>query len=472
MAATAAAVGLGNATLSEAELLRQLDNLKEYAQTHKNELPGRIYTAMDGISRSALAYLQSKNKHAPKGWATGAVDAAGEALWSPEQIAVLEEAAPIALQVGGAIPSLQFGVGSKFVLPEGTTQPVSIDEMYQSVKDYVAAIDAKNREIASLIGPVAFINGLESDPAIGPLPPFLPVRLQLPARTILPILNSVLETIRILVSNSIVDSSFLRGLSSIVLAIFDVLRGNWKDGVLSLLGVVGKTPMYIGIVMKAALFVYSWISPNIQTQLENDLFAASKSAFIGGWLWLLSTVSPDYVRLSIQSLIDTAKLPLEELNKKIDEIETKTQEVAETAGVQVIFPRVPIEKIPSFDDIQNFQSLLNNPEIYCSQQFQSVLAPAIGIPPLRILLELLNIPTLPLQIQERCKDMPQDITEAVQEAMKPIVLPLPSNSVETQMNTENPEEPEKQSVKGGVRKTRRSRASGRRKSLHVTYDGK
>jgi hypothetical protein len=177
-------------------------------------------------------------------------------------------------------------------------------------------------------------------------------------------------------------------------------------------------------------------------------------------------------------MIDTAKMPLEELNKKIEAIEQQTQQVAEKAGVQVVFPKIPLDKIPSFDDIQNFQSLLSNPEIYCSPVFQAALAPAMSIPPLRLFLELLNVPTLPEKIQERCKDMPQDIAESITAALKPVVIPLPTDETEQkieeseikQEETNKPEEPKEQ--KGGFRKTRRSRRSARRKSLRGTYDDK
>jgi hypothetical protein len=192
--------------------------------------------------------------------------------------------------------------------------------------------------------------------------------------------------------------------------------------------------MIIGMMLKTVRFVYSWISPDIQGRLEDDMFAATKSLFIGGWLWLFSTVSPDYVRTIITTMIEKAKMPLEELNKKIGDIEAKAQDAAKEAGVSVVFPRVPLDKIPSFNDIQNFQSLLSNPEIYCSAQFQGVLASAMSVPPLRLFFELLNIPTVPEDIQERCKDMPKDIGEAVAESMKPIVTPLPTPEPQEQEN--------------------------------------
>ena len=427
MAAATSTAALGPTVMSEGEILRQIHTVKDYALHHKEELPNHIYNAMDGLSRTLLSYFHAMKTGHTKGWATEILNAAGESIWTPEQAAILEEAAPVALsaQAGGALNPLKFGAESQLVVPLGEIPPISIDAMYEDVKQKLATLDEKNREIASIIGPVAIINDMKEDIKVGPFPPYLPIPLQVSPRVILPLLNAFLETCRLLVSNPYIDIKFLRSLYSLILGTFDILRGNWRDGVLSFLGLLGQYPMMIGIVLKSMRWVYAFISPDIQARLEDDMFAASKSMLVGGWLWLFSVVAPDFVRTSFNELIETAKMPLEELNKKIEAIEEKTQEVASQAGVQVLFPKLPVDKIPSFDDIQNLQSLLSNPEIYCSVQFQSVLASVLTIPPLRLALELLNVPTLPDKIKERCKDMPSDIGDAIVESMKPIVLPLP-----------------------------------------------
>jgi hypothetical protein len=420
--AEAEAVGLGN--VSEAEVLRQIDNLKQYMETHKETLPGRIYAAMDGISRTALKYLDKKES---KGWATGVLDATGEAIWSPEQAAVLEQAAPAAIiQVGGALNPMKFTASSQLVQPQGSMPPISMDGMRDAVIKTLAAVDQKNREIASVVGPVAFVKSLKMDPSFGPYPPYFPFMLKFPAGLILPSINAFLETLRILVSSKGYDNEMLRKIFSVVLATFDVMRGEWRDGVLSILGVFGNNYMFLGMLGKTARWVYNWMSPDIQARLEDDVYAGAKSMFVGGWLWLLSVVSPDFVRNTINTMLETAKKPVEELNQKLEDLEQKAQSVAGQAGVSVEFPKIPLERFPSFDDIQNFQSLLSNPEIYCSAEFQTVLAPALAIPPLRIMLELLNIPTLPEKIQERCKGMPQSISDSIAQSLKPIVLPLPT----------------------------------------------
>jgi hypothetical protein len=253
----------------------------------------------------------------------------------------------------------------------------------------------------------------------------MPFRLQFPARLILPLINAILEGIRLMVSNSVNDMPRLRKLSSIVLGIFDISRGEWKDGVLSFLGVISHDWMVYGMVGKVTRWVYNFISPDIKARIEEDLYASTKSMVIGGWLWLLSVSSPDFVRARIMGLIDVAKTPIEELNERIRSVEEKAQSVAKDLNVSVRFPRIPLDKIPSFDDIQNFQSLLGTPEVYCSEAFQKELVEVLKIPAFRIVIELMNIPTTPTMIEEKCKDIPANIGEAVAQSMKPIVRQNP-----------------------------------------------
>ncbi len=412
--------------ISEAEVLRTLQEAKTAVQTHKDQLPNALYKAMNGFSQTFLSY---KEKNGAAGWAKEAVDEFGEPLWTAEQAAEIEAAFPVAVaQAGGAmgVESLKFGPSSTLITP---TEPInfSIDEIVGNVSSYLAALDKKNRELAALIGPVAIINNMKEDPRIGPLP-FIGREVQIPARAILPMINAALEACRLLVSNQLIDSSFLRSILSFALAILDISRGEWRDGILSALGLFGKQWMMIGLIGKTARWVYNFISPDIQSRLSTDIFDASKSMIVGFWLWWVSILSPDYVRATINDMIATATKPLETINEQLAKVEQQAQASAAKLGAKVVFPRLPIERIPSFDDIQNFQSLLHQPELVCSAAFQQAIQPAMSIPVLRVVLELLSIPITPEKKAEVCKDIPADqsIVNSVAQALEPtVVLPTP-----------------------------------------------
>jgi hypothetical protein len=188
-----------------------------------------------------------------------------------------------------------------------------------------------------------------------------------------------------------------------------------------MMGVYSKTFMFYGMIGKVGRWVYDFISPDIQTRLEDDLLAGGKSMVVGFWLWFLNLVSPKIVQNTINTLLQTVNMPLELLNKQIDAIEQQAQATAAPLGAKVEFPRIPMDKVPSFEDIQNFQAILHRPEIFCSEGFQAIFTPAIAIPPLRLAFELLNIPTTPEGVAKQCTGVPKTMTEAIVKTMTPTV---------------------------------------------------
>jgi hypothetical protein len=406
--------------VSQDQVLEEINKAKQFLDANKDVLGERVYDAMDGFSRTALQFLNAKGA---QGWAAATKDATGNALWAGTEAEAVEAALPAAIvQAGGGpqIPGIRLGEGSSLITKPLPTD-ISLDQAYYAARDYLAAIDEKNREIAATIGPVAFINGMEQDPRLGPFPPYLPVPLIFPSRLILPMLNTILETCRILVSVFPFRSDLLRQIMSIVLAILDVSRGQWRDGVLSLFGLFSTNMMLVGMVGKTARWVYNFISPDLQDQLEDDLYKSTKSMFVGFWLWLLSVAAPDFVRNQINALMLTANQAIQAAQDKIVPIQQKAIASGQQMGLKVSFPKFPLEKLPSLDDIQNFQSLLHRPEILCSAEFQAVLQPALAIPPVRLFLELLNFPTQEQDKAKLCAGRPASVGEALVQSLTPVV---------------------------------------------------
>jgi hypothetical protein len=410
--------------ITQKDVLDQIQKTKNYVKEHKDELPNFLYNAMNTFSTALLAYKDAKGK---KGW-TKDLD------WTEGQKTILEECLPRFFEIGekkgqdgGAYPqlSLKSTTDDSLVQMAPAIDPtkISLDSAFYGIRTMLSSLDAKNKQFAKILGPTAIINSMKTDPGFGPMPPYLPIRLQFPARAILPMINAILESIRLFVSmNPLFDIKILRQILSIVLAIFDISRGEWKDGILSLLGVYSRNMLLIGVLGKTTRWVYNFISPDIQNRLEEDLYASGKSMFVGFWLWTLTVVSPDFVRIRVQELMDNARENVENFNEKIDAIEARAQQEASIRGATVKFPRVPMDRFPSFDDIQNLQSILHQPAVFCNPSFQSILKPALKIPPLRIALELMNIPTLSEKIAEHCKNVPTDIVAAAAQEFAPTVV--------------------------------------------------
>jgi hypothetical protein len=420
--------------LSEEEVLRAIRNTLAYAESHQETLPNQFYKAIDGISRTVLAY---KNAKGAPGWSKTILTDSDERVWSDTEADLLEKIAPKAFsqliseaesQKGGANPILHVTPQSELI-----TLPVagsfSIDSMIDTIRKYVSELDDKNREIASILGPVAIIKEMTEnytvDPTLpNPFPKFLP-DIKIPSRAILPMITSILETCRVLVSNGYYDIVYLRKILSVILAVFDVTRGEWKNGVLNFIGYFGQDYMKIGQSLIMVRWIYNFISPDIQVRLEDDLIAGGKSILIGSILWFVSIASPDYVRLMINKMLESANKSMDELNNRFEGIQQKAQASADAIGARVIFPKFPLTNFPSFDDIQNFQSILHQPEIFCSKEFQESLSIAIQVPSIRLLFELMNIPTLPEKIAETCKNQPSTVSEALVKSMTPTVLMNP-----------------------------------------------
>lgn len=300
-----------------------------------------------------------------------------------------------------------------------------MDDAVESVQKYLYALDEKNRQLASIIGPVAMINKVSKgtgDIPIGPYPPYLPVAIPIPGNAILVLINAYLEACRLLVSNNFFDIGILRQILSFVLSLYDILRGNWRDGVLSFMGFFGQSWMIYGMIGKTARWVYGFISPDIQSRLESDIFMASKSMIIGSWLWFVSIVSPAFIRTTVNDLIEQSKKPLEELSKQIEEAEKAAQQVGSQYGLQVQFPRIPLDKIPSFEDIQNLQAILRQPEFYCLDVIKPKLQILAQEPAFRVVLEMLSIPYKPMKLAEVCKDVPSSIAETAKQFLTPTVV--------------------------------------------------
>jgi len=291
--------------VSRAEVLRQIDTAKDLLTKVNPNINEHIYNAMVEISN---AWLQPGQK--------------------------------------GGGPEIDQLIKSKF----DTSLPndFSLDKSVGSVKTFLSAVDEENRKLALAVGPVAMVSEMKDPQAI--LPYIGPVKIS--KYTIIPTINYILEACRLLVITNKFNNPLLRKILSVVIAILDVLRGEWKKGILSLLGVYNREALLIGIVGKTALMMYNWISPNIQNKLEEVVYASTKSMMVGAWLHVLGIVAPDHIRQKINKIIVLGDFPEH--------------------------------------DIQKLQKIFQDKEIVCKLRLN--IESAREEPPIRIVLELLNVP--------------------------------------------------------------------------------
>ena len=422
------------------EVEEKLEEAYRLLKTDAQNLPERMYKALEGISSVFYAWRKTGGK---KGWSRSLVDRNGKRLFTRQQQVLLEDAfetyGPMfedifeeSVMVGGAASSMsnvQQGATSGIVklIPAVNPEDVSMDKLYTYVTKTMDDYDQQWKSIADSLGIVRAVERQDYKGTIViPMTPPIPVPYYVLGKTIFPLLTTVLDMIRLALGNPILDIFMIRILLSIVLVVIDLIRGDWQTAFLSALGIFSSSGVVIGIVGKFFRNAWLLIAPDLQRQLRDDIYRSSKSMVVGFLLWAFSIFSPDAIRLVVNQSFDKLRQIVENFNQKSKEAEAKVQQVAEKAGVTVTFPTIPLSIVPSMDDIQNLQIIARVPEIYCSPEIQQILQPILLVPPLRLVIELLNIPTVPEMVQEQCKGVDTtSLSKAVVEKAMPEVGILP-----------------------------------------------
>lgn len=449
-------------------LEEKLNESESLLQSEKQEIPDRIYSALEGISSTLLAWKQHGGK---PGWSTSLVDSKGKSLFSSDESKDIERAAQVAepfletlfndalAMVGGAsLSDMKTTVDGQMVKMPTVVNPedISMDKLYYGLLQKMDDYDRQWRDVINQIGIVKTFESQDSKGVITiPFIPPIPVPYVIPARAKFPIINTVLEMLRIMVSNTVFDAPTFRVLLSFAIAILDLLRGEWKHALLSALGAYSVPAMWVGLGGKVLRDAWLLIAPDLQHQLQKTLYQSSKSFIAGFFLWGFSTFSPDVIRMSINTATEKMRETIGNFNEQIASVEAKAKEVANPVGIDVTFQRIPDSMVPSFDDIQNLQTLVKVPEVYCSKEFQQILKPLLIVPPLRLALELFNIPTVQEDIDEQCKGKEGSLSDTLAEKATPTITPLETpEPTPSPPGAANPSEP----AKGGSRKRRTRKA--------------
>ena len=462
-----------------------------------NHIPERLYRALEGISSVFYAWRKSNGK---RGWSSSLVNEKGKNLFTRQQRELLEEAfetyGPMFSEIfeeggeatfvgGGATMSdVSQGPTSSLVQVPLAVNPedVSIDKLYTYATKKMDEYDEQWRSISSSLGIVKAVEAQDyKGTLIIPMTPPIPVPYYILGKTIFPFITTLLDTLRLALGNPLIDFFMIRVSLSIVLAIIDLLRGDWQTALLTSLGILSPTGVVIGIMGKFVRNAWLFIAPDIQRQLRDDIYRSSKSMTVGFLLWAFSIFSPDAIRLLVNQSFEKLRQIVENFNQKSAEVEAQVQQVASSAGVKVTFPKIPLTVIPTMDDIQNLQTIARVPEIYCSPEIQQIIQPILLVPPLRLVLELLNIPTVPEMVAEQCKGVDtSSLSKAIVDKVTPDVEVIPGSALnqatkaaaEVSSKVENAKKAVnevKQTVsnvanatKGGKQKTRRQRRRGSR----------
>jgi len=371
-----------------------------------------------------------------EGWAKRAVDEEGRPLFtSAEQevwTATMEPYLPFfrGLQRGGAdlptvpavpsVPSVDLGseTPSTTEATEATeTDAAGPDDFFESAYHQYEKANSMIHQYVSQHGPIQMstfdkgediplfpkmmttaLQGYPATKAVG----MALEKVKLPPRTIYVIVYLLLDMARI--SASVAGADQNRKILSVIMAVLDLLRGDWKKAVLSLLGYAGSSQLYMGQLLKAYLTLFQTINPRIQKDIIFGTYSLGKSLLIGGLLSVFQVTAPASVRLPLIEMLDK----LAERKEAIDGVLME----------QGLAPRSDDLSV-SFEDLQRIQSLMDDTAFVCSKEYEELTKNVQNNFALRMVFQLVGIPTSDTFKERRCGKGPRKplVDNIVQESL-------------------------------------------------------
>lgn len=306
-------------------------------------------------------------------------------------------------------------IGSTASDPSGhPDQMVGIDDIYAKIMDRIGRVDATINDYASqygilhlekehdlghdfqvipdpLVGVIS--SGVGSLTATGPIgmqktAEFLK-KIKIPFRTIVFAIHLFLDITRVTAGMSGMD--YNRKVLSILVSLLELLRGDWKKAILSFIGYYGMTPMLFGQVLKVFITLFRMLSPTLQDTFLFGALDSTKSLLIGFLLAIFQITASEEVRLPLIGM-------MEKIARKKAEIDGILVEEGLSARADHF--------APTFEDFNNLQSLMDDPEFICSTEYEELIEQVDKTSVIHMILQILRIPVTKEFRQFRCGTKP------------------------------------------------------------------
>ena len=160
-----------------------------------------------------------------------------------------------------------------------------------------------------------------------------------------------------------------RSTLSMIVALMEFLRGDWKRAVLTFMGVFGSGMMWVGQYSKIVLIMFQTLSPSIQARIMSGTLTdriKDLPTFQKGFI-TLGTIAKSFVFGTLLSLFQMVapKGVRDVIISKFMEIDKNKKAVDEKLKEKGLPPR-PSYLSPAFLQMSNFQALLDDPAYACS----------------------------------------------------------------------------------------------------------
>ena len=430
------------------------DELKEQfnVQLLDKNMPERLYKSTDGIVRIFNAIIKTKGND----WAAKVLNNEGNPLLSQEEQYKFTEVFKPYLEsiiefvgdkdeiVGGQYKpdmSKLTGMSSNFlktkvaqatnkfpIPPFNPAQMPGVDDIYTKVINRIGNLNSTVNNYASKYGVLKLEKEYDLEPDIRVIPepaalaisegvfglstsagfPILPnitldvlSKIKVPFRTIIFVIYLSLDIARI--TMGVVGVPIARKILSILVAILELLKGDWKKAILSLIGYYGMTPMLIGELLKVGIISFKMLAPQVQHSIIFGTLDATKSLIVGLLLSIFQVTAPEEVRLPLIGVLE-----------KIAQHKSKIDGVLQNIGLSAR----PDYLSPSWNDLNNIQAVMSDKDYICSCEFEELVNAVNNTAIIRIVLQILRIPVSKEMIEfqcgkEPCKDfIPRVVTKA------------------------------------------------------------
>jgi hypothetical protein len=158
-------------------------------------------------------------------------------------------------------------------------------------------------------------------------------------------------------------------------------------------------------------------------------FQSVKSWVLGVMLFVFQTVAPLAIKQMVDQNIGKFGDMLTDVQKKINEVNktiTSTEEF-KCFTIDWLNLKDPA-KTPDYDSLIKLQDLFMQPSFYCNSDVRAFVDQMKFIPPARIILELLGLPTTDRAYSDVCWNLPPDVIQggldiAILHSLKPVIRP-------------------------------------------------
>ena len=392
------------------------------------QMPDKLYKSVDGILRIINTILITKGDN----WASQVLDENGDILLTlDEQQKFTNIFKPYTDSIINFFDNDKMLGGAPLSVTEMTdvATPVGVDDIYSKIINRIGNVNSTVNNYASKYGILKLekehdidddvkiiptpINTAISEGVLGlstmsgfPIAPPITMevlsKIKVPFRTIIFTIYLILDIARLAIG--ITGPPIGRKIMSILLAFLELLKGDWKKAILTIVGYYGMIPMLIGQLFKTFLTLFRTLSPDIQNNIIFGSLDVGKSFIIGVLLSIFQVTAPVQIRK-----------PLIDILNKIAERKAEMDGTLEGTGL----PERPEYLSPNWNDLNNIQAVLSDKAYICSCEGRQLVAAVNKSAIIRIILEILRIPINEDMITQKCgkEDCKDFVTTVVKEGI-------------------------------------------------------